>query len=97
MDIALPAVEEHGDRTSTTAGGALSCQLLTIAEAAVALNVPTTWLRDKVTARRVPHTRLGRHVRFTAEHLLQIISDGEQPAFQAEPVTARRGRRRQLS
>ncbi len=43
--------------------------LLTIEQAAVALAVPRSWLRDKVTARQVPHTRLGRHVRFTEEHL----------------------------
>lgn len=40
-------------------------RLYSIREAAEVLNVPYTWLRDKVTARQVPHTRLGRHVRFT--------------------------------
>jgi excisionase family DNA binding protein len=43
--------------------------LLTIDQAAIALAVPRSWLRDKVTARQVPHTRLGRHVRFSEEHL----------------------------
>lgn len=70
------------DASEATTGCAESSdvrpRLLTIAEAAVVLNVPFTWLRDKVTAREVPHTRLGRHVRFTAEHLDQIIRDGEQ-------------------
>jgi excisionase family DNA binding protein len=56
----------------------MDAHLLTIAEAAEYLNVPFTWLRDKVSAREVPHTRLGRHVRFTPEHLDQIIRDGEQ-------------------
>lgn len=50
--------------------------LYTITEAAERLNVPRTWLRDKVTARAVPHTRLGRHVRFTEEHLSEIVSAG---------------------
>lgn len=53
--------------------------LLTIAEAAVYLNVPYTWLRDRVTNRLVPFTRIGRHVRFTPEHLAAIIAAGEVP------------------
>jgi excisionase family DNA binding protein len=53
-------------------------RLFTIAEAAVVLNVPENWLRKKVTAGDVPHTRLGRHVRFTDAHLDQIIDNGEQ-------------------
>jgi excisionase family DNA binding protein len=52
--------------------------LYSITEAAQILNVPRTWLRDKVTARAVPHTRLGRHVRFTEAHLAEIIDDGQQ-------------------
>ncbi|HEX3827274.1 MAG TPA: helix-turn-helix domain-containing protein [Sporichthyaceae bacterium] len=52
--------------------------LYSISEAAQILNVPRTWLRDKVTARAVPHTRLGRHVRFTDAHLAAIIERGEQ-------------------
>jgi len=54
--------------------------LYTITEAAERLNVPRTWLRDKVTARAVPHTRLGRHVRFTDAHLEAIITAGAQAA-----------------
>jgi len=59
-------------------------RLRTIAEAAEYLNVPYTWLRDKVTARQVPHTRLGRHVRFTEEHLYQIVVAGEQTPGRSE-------------
>lgn len=51
--------------------------LLTIAEAAALLRVPEGWLRKKVTARAVPHTRLGKHVRFSAEHLRQLVAAGE--------------------
>jgi excisionase family DNA binding protein len=70
-------------------------RLYSIPEAAEVLNVPVTWLRDKVTAGRVPHTRLGRHVRFTDAHLAQIVAAGERPA-EAEPVAvlASTGRRR---
>lgn len=52
-------------------------RLLTIADAAVELNVPESWLRKAVTARRVPFTRLGRHVRFTDSHLAAIVTTGE--------------------
>ena len=51
--------------------------LLTIDQAAALLNVPRSWLRDKVTTRQVPHLRLGRHVRFTPEHLQRIIAASE--------------------
>ena len=62
-------------------------RLYTIMEAAEALNVPRTWLRDKVTAGAVPHTRLGRHVRFTEAHLAQIVHAGERQASIATSVT----------
>ncbi|HEX7353854.1 MAG TPA: helix-turn-helix domain-containing protein [Mycobacteriales bacterium] len=52
--------------------------MYTIAEAARLLRVPEGWLRKKVTAGAVTHTRLGKHVRFTADHLRQIITAGEQ-------------------
>ncbi len=74
-------------------------RLYTIVEAAEALNVPRTWLRDKVTAGAVPHTRLGRHVRFTEEHLAQIVAVGERSGTQvpaprrASPTGRLRARR----
>lgn len=55
--------------------------LRNIAEAAEFLGIPPSTLRDKVTARLVPHTRIGRHVRFTEEHLAAIIAAGEQPVI----------------
>lgn len=60
------------------------------------LNVPFTWLRDKVTARQVPHTRLSRHVRFTEAHLAEIVAEGERQVVVAAPVflTGMRRRRR---
>ena len=54
-------------------------QLLTISEAAGLLHVPEGWLRKKVSAHSVPHTRLGKHVRFTAEQLRQLIALSESP------------------
>lgn len=58
---------------------AMPSKLLTIAEAAELLNIPFTTLRDKVTNRVVPFTRIGRHVRFTADHIAAIIAAGETP------------------
>jgi excisionase family DNA binding protein len=74
----------------------MTARLYSIAEAAEVLNVPFSWLRDKVTAGEVPHTRLGRHVRFTEAHLVEIVTAGERRICQGPPVTltGRRRRRR---
>lgn len=69
-------------------------RLLSIAEAAELLAVPPSWLRDKVTARQVPHTRLGRHVRFTPDQLRRIIAASEASAETGEGPGASGGRRR---
>jgi excisionase family DNA binding protein len=87
--------------TATTSGPSTDGPrrgLLTIAEAADVLNVPYNWLRVKVTERKVPHTRIGKHVRFTEQHLLQIIASGEISALEKHqverPGPMMRGRRR---
>lgn len=51
-------------------------EVFTIAEAATVLRVPEGWLRKKITAGLVPHTRLGKHVRFTAGQLELILDQG---------------------
>lgn len=53
-------------------------KLLDIDGLAEYLGVPRTWVRDQVTARAIPFTRIGRHTRFTQEHIDQIIAAGEQ-------------------
>jgi len=40
---------------------------LDIAGMAAELNVPESWVRDRVKARTIPHHRYGKHVRFTDE------------------------------
>lgn len=75
-------------------------RLYSIEEAAQILNVPRSWLRDKVTARAVPHTRLGRHVRLTDAHLAAIIAIGERaaaPRYLPEASATGRLRRRPAS
>lgn len=52
--------------------------LKTIEQAADWLGVPRRWLVDAVTARQVPHTRVGKHVRFADHHLEAIVAAGEQ-------------------
>jgi excisionase family DNA binding protein len=80
-------------------GGAASVEpaaLLSIEDAARVLNVPVHWLRKKVTAREVPHTRLGKHVRFTRAHLDEIVAAGEQPVVAVTRLSdgvSRRARR----
>lgn len=61
-------------------------EVFTIIEAARLLRVPEGWLRKKVTAGLVPHTRLGKHVGFTAGHLAQILADGEPVPCSAASV-----------
>lgn len=61
----------------------LVTRLLSIPEAAEVLNVPEKWLREMVTARRVPFTRLGKHVRFSQAHLDEIVLAGQRPAVNA--------------
>jgi len=72
--------------------------LLTISEAAEYLNVPVRWLQDAVQQRRVRCTRIGKHVRFTVGHLVELIQAGEQPVTQPTcavvTAPARRGGRR---
>ncbi|MFI6575014.1 helix-turn-helix domain-containing protein [Nocardiopsis sp. NPDC050513] len=61
-------------------------RLLTIPEAARVLAVPESWLRERVRLRRVPHRRLGKHVRFSSTDLEQIV----EKAAQQVVVPARR-------
>lgn len=41
------------------------------------LGVPEATLRKWVAQRLIPFTKIGRHVRFTDDHLRQIIANGE--------------------
>jgi excisionase family DNA binding protein len=57
--------------------------LRNIEQAAEYLNISKSTLRDMVTAHKVPHTRVGRHVRFAQHHLDAIVAAGERPAVSA--------------
>lgn len=43
--------------------------LLDVVEASELLNVRASWLREAVRTRRVPHLKLGKHVRFERAEL----------------------------
>lgn len=47
------------------------------------LNVERSWVRDKVAARAIPFTKVGKHVRFAPHHIAAIIAAGEQPVATA--------------
>jgi excisionase family DNA binding protein len=51
-------------------------RLHTPAEAAEILRVPESWLRTKVTARVIPCTFIGKHLRFSEADIQQIKQDG---------------------
>ncbi|TQN32177.1 excisionase family DNA binding protein [Haloactinospora alba] len=55
-------------------------EVYTPSEAAEKLKVPESWLRKKATQRAVPCTFIGKHLRFTAEDLVQIVHEGAQEA-----------------
>lgn len=61
----------------------IECITYTIRQAAQRIGVGFYWLRDAVSARQVPCTRIGRHVRFTEEHIAAIIAAGDQPVESA--------------
>ncbi len=54
--------------------------LYTPEQAAELLQVRVSWLRKKATARAVPCTFVGKHLRFSAADLAAIVAAGSQPA-----------------
>ncbi|MFF0426880.1 helix-turn-helix domain-containing protein [Streptomyces sp. NPDC004520] len=64
--------------------------LYTPAEAAEFLGVTENWVLEKVKARSIPFTRVGRFTRFAARHIRAIQDAGE-----VDPAT--RGRRRRAA
>jgi excisionase family DNA binding protein len=58
------------------AGEATPLRLYTADQAAALLQVPPSWLRKKATARAIPCTFVGKHLRFSADDLTTIIAAG---------------------
>lgn len=51
-------------------------ELHTVAEAAVILKVRESWLRTKASARLIPCTFVGKHLRFSDEDIAEIMRAG---------------------
>ncbi|MFG2656942.1 helix-turn-helix domain-containing protein [Streptomyces sp. NPDC048425] len=61
-------------------------RLFTAEQAARELQVPPSWLRKKAAAGAIPHTRIGRHLRFSTRDLRRLIAAGQRG-----PTDARNG------
>lgn len=64
--------------------------LLTFEQAAERLAVRESWLRKAVAAGAAPHTRIGRHVRFTEQNLTDLVEAGQRRPTPVRPVRGRR-------
>lgn len=62
-------------------------KLHTAAEAADILNVRESWLRTKASARLIPCTFVGKHLRFSDDDVAEIMRAGAR-----RPITTREGR-----
>jgi hypothetical protein len=58
-------------------------QLHTVAETAEILKVPESWLKVKATARVIPCTFIGKHLRFSDQDISAIIAAGARPALRS--------------
>lgn len=68
----------------------MATQLHTVAEAAGILKVRESWLRTKASARLIPCTFVGKHLRFSDGDIAEIMKAGER-----QPLTRERGPRGQ--
>lgn len=68
-------LETRGEQLELTPSVGLNEPLLRPAEAAALLSVRTSWIYDAVRAGRLPHLRVGRHIRFTRSDLERWVSD----------------------
>ena len=59
-------------------------QLYTAAEAASVLKVRESWLKTKASARLIPCTFVGKHLRFSDDDIAEIMKAGAR-----QPVTSR--------
>jgi hypothetical protein len=62
----------------------MATELHTPAEAAGILKVRESWLKTKASARLIPCTFVGKHLRFSDDDIAEIMRTGAR-----QPVTAR--------
>lgn len=66
-------------------------QLRTVAEAAAILKVRESWLKTKASARLIPCTFVGKHLRFSDDDIAEIMRAGScRPVTEREPRPDRR-------
>ncbi|MFC4335182.1 helix-turn-helix domain-containing protein [Salininema proteolyticum] len=71
--------------------------LRTKEQAAAWLQVPESWVTQKVSARAIPFTRVGKHVRFSVDHLEAIAANGEEAPPEYGMQLAKLRREKQLT
>lgn len=71
----MKRLETRGEQLVLTRGVSLNEPLLRPAEAAALLSVRTSWIYEAVRAGRLPHLRVGRHIRFVRRDLERWLSD----------------------
>jgi excisionase family DNA binding protein len=77
---------EHHQPTGTDPTGAPDGRLLyTPGQAAALLQVRESWLRKKASARAIPCTFLGKHLRFSPSDLAAIVAAAAQPPAGRRP------------
>lgn len=57
--------------------------LMTKEQLAAWLGVPPSFVRDAITARRIPITWVGKHARFSEADRAAIVAAGHEPALTA--------------
>jgi hypothetical protein len=62
----------------------MTVELHTVAEAAGILKVRESWLKTKASARLIPWTFVGKHLRFSDDDTAEIMQAGSR-----QPVTSR--------
>ncbi|MFI9254081.1 helix-turn-helix domain-containing protein [Streptomyces sp. NPDC053069] len=83
MHRSTPALVPHGPSDAPPP------RLYRPEEIADTLGCSAWWVKDRARRRLIPHTRVGRAYRFTAEHLAEIIRLYEQRPAQPAPAAAR--------
>ena len=83
----LAAAVERLNAAPTAAELEIKC--FTPEEAGALLGVTKNWVVEAIRERRIPFTYVGRSPRLTADHIRQILADGEvKPSKYARPIAA---------
>ena len=82
---------EVGVRTETGSGAALNNSLLTAADVAEMLGVPTTWVYEQSRRGRIPTVTLGRYRRYRAEAIAEWVEQQEADVAKGAVAGGQRG------